>query len=184
MSLVGLRRHPRVKAHLEAEIPLDANAVKARSEQRENELLAKIAEIKAQLSSEGQPVTLKAIYSLVGVSRTKLMYYPQVREALVDIPPAPLGYTEEQYQERAAELLERVQMAIEELEAAGKPVTQDAVRKAVGMSAPALREYPQIREILLAIVQKGGLRGRRKFKSWELPGQVSTEDGPSSLGSD
>ena len=45
----------------------------------------------------------------------------------------------------------------------------------VGDVGPALRKYP---ETLLTIIQKGGPRGRRKFRSWELPTHMSPEDGP------
>ena len=74
--------------------PLDSDVLKHRFEQRENALLARIDEGKTQLIAEGQPITLKAIYRRVGVSRTKLMYHPRVREALKTISPAQLGFTD------------------------------------------------------------------------------------------
>ena len=86
------------------------------------------------LQQQGQPVTQQTVVQLVEGSLAIFSRYPQVRAWWE-------AYKAQRKQQQEAELVHRVQQAIDQLRQQGQKVSRSAVCKMIGFSYEALRLY-------------------------------------------
>ena len=112
-----------------------------RTELHCEEWLRKAQQAVEQLENCGEEVTQEKICERMGVTRGILPHYPLVK-SLIDQSVA-------RYQRRMEdELVARVESSITHLEAHGKPVTQAAISKLVGVHRNTLRRNARVRSLL------------------------------------
>lgn len=164
---VGLARsafcnYARVEALLDAEVPTTPEALLARKARREQELLQIVEDAARRLVSEGKPVNCKAIFRAVGRGRNTFAYYPSIKAFLAQIERTPPGMSGEQRAARERDLLAAVSDAVAYLKVEGRPITQYALVRHIGVSVVSLRRYPKVMEALAEILKDNGRRGKRK----------------------
>jgi hypothetical protein len=113
-------------------------AVAAEKQQREQQVLEQVAEALRLLLSANQPVTLPAVAEMVGLTEQQLGRIPQVR-ALVRRAKIE---SRERYED---DLVRRIHAAIEELQTAGVPLTQNNICAKIGERHVSLRRYGRVK---------------------------------------
>jgi AcrR family transcriptional regulator len=96
-----------------------------------------------QLEVNGQAITLTAIAKIVGVHPTTLRKRLKSKE-LIDCSVIK----EQRRKQRENTLVLQVESAIEQLRSLGRPITQGAIVKIVGISAQNLRAYPRVETLI------------------------------------
>lgn len=142
LSPTSLRYYPRVRAILQAN--------NGHSPPRnEDELITEIQAALVSLEATGTHVTRKAIGALIGLSPHTLMYYPRVKAFLTEhVSQKAQEHRARHRQQREAELVVKVQQAIETLTVGEQPLTQKAVCETVEMSSVNLKRYPRVKRLL------------------------------------
>lgn len=124
-----------------------------RKPQDETTLLHKVQDALAHLKSDEVPITIEAVSQRLGLSSGTLKYYPQVKAFLTEhILDKKQAYHAEQRQRKEAELVRKVQQAIETMGAGDNRISQRMVCDRVGMSSVNLKRYPQVNRLLRQIV--------------------------------
>lgn len=147
LSNSGLKYYPQLKAILQ---PYDARPTR----QDETMLLKKVLTALAQLEAAEVPITIKAISQVVGLNDSTLRGYSQVKAFLIaHILDKKQEHYTKQRQQREAELVKRVQQAIQTLQIGEGKLTQCSVCKMVGMSSAGLKMYPRVKQLLDQMLQ-------------------------------
>lgn len=151
----SLRIYPQVNALFAKVAAAAPQARIKRAQIREDELLKLVKEAVHQLETSGLPVTKEAVGKIVRLSRDGFRCYSRILAFWEEVIDQRAQALEEQARLREEELLQQVRAAIKSLESCGKPVTLRAIQAMVGMSIVALKAYPQIDQLLTAVVQAG-----------------------------
>lgn len=118
-------------------------------QQREQELVDQVRRAIEDLAANDEPVTQQSVSQRVGRSVRGLRMYPRVKTILEQVVAEGKRLSREQAAQREQALVEEVEAAIERLRAAGQPVNQNAICRAVGlMTLASLKRYPRVRAIL------------------------------------
>ncbi len=153
-NLVGVdptyfRDHPRINMLLkEGMKKYQAFYDLKRNQEKEEELLRKVEIAVRELEASHRPVTRRAIGKMVGKRPEKLKVYPRIESLLRQKANWPQRQ-QEQVLAHEDDLLARVEMALQQLEALGKAITLRAVGQLVGVSSANFRLYPRVRELLM-----------------------------------
>lgn len=178
----ALRRYPKVRAILRE---LEAERVRgraARARASEAELAARVVAVIEALRARGERLSQTALSREVGVSRSTLAYYPQVRaivraacEGRGALGPGANGrHAAPPKRQSEGEVLVQVEAAVRSLIRRGKPVTQLGIAAWVHISVSRLRQYPQVRKRLDEVVaeRKAALRAARAAREDALLARV------------
>jgi len=141
-----LKVYPRVQALLQQKV----NWPQRQQEQvrsHEDDLLVRVEMALQQLEALGKSKTLRAVGQLVGVSSTNFRLYPRVRELLMQRIDSYRERYEPLVSEQETHLLAKVVEAIGLLEKEGFPVTQRAVSRLLGVSAPIFMKFARIKSL-------------------------------------
>ena len=151
-------RYPRVKRFIQQHVDYALQQFR-RTEMQEQALLEKVRSAVLDLKAHHQPVTYLAVSRSIGIRSSTWSVYAQVR-AFVDQNLDSMYLNRAGRQEAREEaLVPRVEKAIRQVEALGKPVTFQTVGKLLGMRPVTLKSYPRVGELL---EQKGDSSLRRK----------------------
>ncbi len=152
-KLLGVRpktlmTHPRVNALIEQrKSPPHSQGGRAR--RSEEEVLSDVQRIIALLTERGASVNYAAIArEMGGITVRTLKAYPKVRMLVDEHLQSDHLYQLQQFALREEQLLCRMEAAITELEALGKPFTQGELCEMVGMSRSGLKRYPRVNALL------------------------------------
>jgi transcriptional regulator with XRE-family HTH domain len=152
----NLERYPGVREVLRKLQEERQRIEEQRYQEREDDLARRVEAAVIELRSQDKPVSQNGVSRLVGVSLSRLNYYPKVRSMLRGasegeggVGPGrngkgtgvPKGLGE-------ADMLIQVQRAVESLRGRGKPVTLRAVTRWVNVPARKLREYVGVQKLL------------------------------------
>lgn len=132
----------------------------------EEDVIGRLQQTIRQLKDLGMPVTQRALSKASGIARNRFASYPRLRDLLKEAASSLRTSQEKQREQRQEDLLMRVQIAIDRLEALGVPVTQKVICEIVGMTPPGLKGYPRVKELLARyagqychyIIRKSSLR--------------------------
>jgi hypothetical protein len=168
VPLGKLRRYPRVRPLLE-QYPTQDPSKERRFVARENDLVTRIELAVEELISSEQPLTQSSICEIVGIDSSNLRQYPQARVVLLHLISQHSSGLPKKALE-GEELVVRVQEAIEELEARGERVTQQAVGKIVGVPPVRLRKYTQLSYLLeqMAVKRRQHISKQRQLHQEEF----------------
>lgn len=145
----ALNRYPCVKALLEQSVERYTHLQVRQAQQREQEVMGRIEEAARLLAARGLRVTQKAIGELVGEDLYALKNrYPLLRQLLEQITERYQHSIVESSLPEEGELLQRVILARDELDALGQRVTREAIAELVGLPRPFLRRFPRIEALL------------------------------------
>jgi hypothetical protein len=139
--------------------PRTASILKKLSEERRQEhgakrlldeadLIARFEQAATQLERSGQLVTGATISRVMGLHQKAIWKHPQLRELLRQRRTDNESVRRANAVKREAELLVRVQQAIEELKVVRSDITQAAIAAKVGMSVMGLKFYPKVKVIV------------------------------------
>jgi len=150
-----MRRHSAVRALVEEHTP----APRWTRPPSEDELLALVRSIIADLEARGEPITLAAICTSGRVNKNTLRKHARVAQFLDAnglLSAAPLYAKEE-------DVLRRVRQAYESAVASGQLVDPMDIVRAVGDTSSRLRYYPRVRAFLddVGAAYKVGARDQR-----------------------
>lgn len=123
-----------------------------RNQEKEEELLLKVEVAIQELEASHQPVTQRSIGRIVGKRPEKLKVYPRI-EALLQQKANWSQRQQEQVRSHEDDLLVRVEIALQQLEALGKAKTLRAVGQIVGVSSTNFRLYPRVRDLLMQHIE-------------------------------
>ena len=143
-----LRIHPRVNALIEQRKspPRSRGGQVRRSEE---EVFSEVQRVIQLLIEGGMSVNYKAIArEMGGITAQTLQTYPKVRMLVDEHLQSYHLYQLQQFALREEQLLRRMEAAIAELEALGKPLTQRELCEMVGKSRAAIRQYPRVNTVL------------------------------------
>lgn len=146
--LVGVRAktlmtHPRIHMLIERRKgPPHSRGGRVR--RSEEEVLSDVRRVIASLTERGEGVNYEAIaHEMGGIAVRTLKAYPKVRMLVDEYLQSDHLYQSQQFALREEQLLYRMEAAITELEALGKPFTQGQLCEMVGMSRSGLKRYPR-----------------------------------------
>ena len=114
----------------------------------EEEILGQIHEIMRRIYESGEQVTQKAIEEAVHISLNRLNRYPRIKALLEEIAEQLQATHWEQRIKYEDELLEKVQMAIEQLEKRKVAITHKAVSEITGVDQSNFKFYPRVKTLL------------------------------------
>jgi len=124
----------------------------SRRERRETALTALVEQSIADVRDDYGFVTQKAVCDRVGLSAKALKNYQRVAAALDRGVAGSDDRVERRRLQREAEVLRRVQVALQRLKAGRMVVTRKAVAEMIGMGSTNLREYPAALHLVHAAV--------------------------------
>lgn len=148
---------------LRAQVAVERQHSKQEQEdQRAQTLLTKVEQAIADLSARGVPLTQAAIGRQVSCSVENLRSYPQVHARLQELVQDRQAEARRRKEERDSALAKEVQVAIEQLQSQGKPVTHKAIGRVIGMCPRSMGKYPRVRELLEQVsVEMWGRHGSK-----------------------
>ena len=115
----------------------------------EEEVFSDVQRSISSLNGRGASVNYKAIArEMGGISAQTLQTYPKVRMLVDEYLQSYHLYQLQQFALREEQLLSRMEAAITELEALGKPFTRSELCEMVGKSSSGLRSYPRVNALL------------------------------------
>jgi len=121
--------------------------------EREEELLYLVRDAIHACKASGQPITKAKLSSMVGVNRTTLLRYPQVRALMTQAANEDKQERQERcFQAREKELTQQVVAALQQLRDQNRQITKRAVEKLVHVSSICSR-YPKIRVLIESAMQ-------------------------------
>jgi len=129
-----------------------------RFQQRETKLLNQIQQALDQIHEQGTHLSQVKVSRAMGTPCVSLRTYPKIRAVLTQISQDRQQETLLRKQQLEQEWVEKVNRAMECLQAEGKPVTQVAICHLVGMSSKGLFRYPRVKTILLQVADAYRLR--------------------------
>jgi transcriptional regulator with XRE-family HTH domain len=124
-----------------------------RFQQRESQWLTRLQQTVDEFHDHGDHLSPLKVARRMGTSLSTLSTYPRLRSALAQISQECQEDIRLRKQHREQEWLEAVNRAIDRLQAEGKPVTQQAIRRLVGMCAKGLCHYPRVKTVLLQVAE-------------------------------
>ncbi len=143
-----LKRYPRIHALIEQR-KSSPRSRGGRARRSEVEVLSEVQRIIALLTERGASVNYSAIArEMGGIDFRTLKAYPKVRILVDEHLRSDHLYQLQQFALREQQLICRIEAAITELEALGKPFTQAELCEMVGMSRPGLKRYPRVNALL------------------------------------
>jgi transcriptional regulator with XRE-family HTH domain len=156
-ELIGIPRtrlgtHPRLKALVDRHCGTTPEN-RRRTRQREVELVKHVEAVIAQLVSRGEPVTQWRVCKSVGLSQRYLERYPRVK-ALLARCKGKRSRSRWRAEQQERELLERMEWAIKELEATGKPVLPRTVGMLIQLPFQRLDDYPRLKARFQQILEQ------------------------------
>jgi hypothetical protein len=116
------------------------------------------------LETDGQLVSQAAICRMIGKSPGSLRLYPRVKAILEQVVAQLDSNRRRQAQEREQALLQRVQMAVDQLKAEGKAVTRRTVSHVLGLSWSGLSRYPRVKASIATAVIDSLLARQRQLE--------------------
>jgi len=152
ISRERLRTHPHLKALMD-QCHGNSSESKQRTRQREEELIKLVEGIIAQLASSGEPVTQWRVCKRVGLSQRYLERYPRVKALLAQCK-GKRTRSRLRAERQEQELLERMERAIKELEAAEEPVLPRTVGMMIQLPFQRLDDYPRLKARLQQILDE------------------------------
>ena len=143
-----LMTHPHVNAFIEQKkSPPRTKGVRAR--RSEEEVLSDVQRIISFLTERNASINYAAIArEMGGISGQTLQTYPKVRMLVDEYLQSDHLYQLQQFALREEQLLCRMEAAITELEALGKPFAQSELLEKVGKSRNTLKGYPRVNALL------------------------------------
>ncbi len=114
----------------------------------EEEVLVEAQKAIQELVKRGQSITYSSVARAIGMGRSTLSTYPQVKVLLDEHLQSYHLYQHQQFALREEGLLSQVETAIAGLEALGLPVTQRAICERVGRERSILRRYPRVKALV------------------------------------
>jgi len=145
---VTLKTYPRVNALIEQR-KSPSRFRKRQAGRSEEEVFAEVQHVIRLLTERGMSVNYKAIArEMGGISAQTLPTYPTVRMLVDEYLRSYQRYQLQEFALREEQLLRQMEAAITELEARGKPFTQNDLCELVGMSRTGLRNYPRVNAFL------------------------------------
>jgi transcriptional regulator with XRE-family HTH domain len=117
-------------------------------QQREQRLVVQIQEAVSHLETHDQPLTQANIIQLVGVSRSTLINFSQVRTLLNQIKAKRISTINFEAEQRDQALIEKTKQAAETLTRLGQRVTKHAIGQLVGLTPTGYKKYPQAHRFL------------------------------------
>lgn len=113
--------------------------------QRDEVYLQQAQQIVRDLEAIGRRVTLIAVAGMLDLAPHQIVRYPQLTAWLNQTLE---HHRQQERQRQEADLVIRVQAAIQQLEAEGRSVTQGAIAQILEMSPGRLRKYPAVKALL------------------------------------
>jgi transcriptional regulator with XRE-family HTH domain len=152
ISRERLRTHPRLKALVDQ---ARGNSPESRqhAREREAELVKLVKGVIAQVASRGEPVTQWRVCKSFGLPQRYLERYPHVKALLAQCQ-GKRTRSRLRAERQEQELLERMEQAIKELEAAGEPVVPRAVGMMIQLPFQRLDDYPRLKTRLQQILDE------------------------------
>ena len=174
MSPGGLRYHPRVRALMKGSMDQRYRTRALCNHLAEGEVVERVQAALLHLQSTNQPITLKRISDMVGLSLYRLRLYPKVVTVLDRIAKEGRLQRKQKAIDYEQILAEKVQMAIQQLHDQGQPVSRQRVGEMVGLTPKVLAKYQLVRPLLSQIVEeyRNELPQRTKQRENELLKQV------------
>ncbi len=171
LSRTSLKKYPQIRAIFGQVKEMRDHDNKKRFQLRETELVNRIRETASLFESLGKPVTQRAIGESIGMTPSGLKHYPRARTTLEQVTAKHRHDTkiksqqgnESRAQQREDELIKKVHKVVGHLASLGKPMTQQAISQAVGMSPRSLKRYPRVRTILEQLAEE-----RRRGTQWRV----------------
>jgi transcriptional regulator with XRE-family HTH domain len=127
---------------------------------REDKLIADIQEAITVLERQGQPVTQETVGRMVGVCVRMFAQSPRIRALWA-------AERDRRRRQLEAELVRQVHRAVEKLEQAGEPLSQEALARQIGRNPEGLKEYPQVRALLGQVAEKERVGKARRTQQRE-----------------
>ena len=157
-----LKVYPRVNALIEQrKSPPRSRGGQAR--RSEEEVFSEVQRIISLLTGRGASVNYAAIArEMGGIAAQTLRTYPKVRMLVDEHLQSHHLYQLQQFALREEQLLRRMEDAIAELEARGKPFTQRELCEMVGKSRSGLRKYPRVNALLEQKITRHHVYQRRR----------------------
>ncbi|HYT45073.1 MAG TPA: hypothetical protein VEP90_22290, partial [Methylomirabilota bacterium] len=107
------------------------------------------------------------------ISRSRLKGYSKIKSILSEIAIDAQIERRKRRESHSRELFERVQKAIQDLEALGVPITQKAICERVGLTLTGLKYYPEIKGLIEQYMdQHSYLVKRQAFHECELLAKI------------
>lgn len=147
VNATNFRLYPRVKELLDRRVGIYSPKYVQQAHEREHTLAIKVGGAIKLLEDHGQPVTQSAVSRLIGVPRAYLRRYPAVKVLFEQRAGQYYRHQVELAHQREDQLVVEVQVAIEQLQAAGLPVTQRSVSEIVGKHKNTLQRYPRVKQL-------------------------------------
>ena len=122
-----------------------------RFQQRETLLLNQIQRSVDKIHAQGIHLSQEKVSQDMDMPCSSLRTYPRIRSVLTQISQDRQQEALLHKQQREQEWVEKVNRAMENLQAEGNPVTQLAICHRVGMSSKGLSHYPRVKTILLQV---------------------------------
>jgi len=143
-----LKIHPRVNVLIEQRrSPPRSKGGRAR--RSEDEVFSEVQRIISLLTERNASVNYVAIAcEMGGIAARTLRTYPKVRMLVDEHLQSHHLYQLQEFALREEQLLCRMEVAITELEALGRPFTQSELCEKVGKSRSTLRQYPRVNALL------------------------------------
>jgi len=133
-----------------------------RFQQRETKLLNQIQQAVDKIHEQGTHLSQVNVSRAMGTPCSSLQAYPRIRAVLTQISQDRQQETLQRKQHLEQEWVEKVNQAMESLQAEGKRVTQLAISHLVGMSSKGLFHYPRVKTILLQVADAYRRRTRQQ----------------------
>lgn len=159
--------HPRVNVLIEQRrSPPRSKGGQAR--RSEEQVFSEVQRIISLLTERNASVNYVAIArEMGGISDRTLKSYPKVRMLVDEHLQSHHLYQLQQFARREEQLLCRMEVAITELEALGKPFSQSDLCEKVGKSRSTLRQYPRVKALLEQKVTLHHVYQRRRDQTEE-----------------
>jgi transcriptional regulator with XRE-family HTH domain len=143
-----LKTYPRVNILIEQKmISLGSRVGRVRGS--EDEVLTDVHSSISSLIGQGERVNYETIArEMGGIAVSTLKTYPKVRLLVDEYLLSDHLYQLQQFNLREEQLLSRLDVAIQNLEALGKPFSLSELCEKVGMSCNGLKRYPRVNALL------------------------------------
>jgi transcriptional regulator with XRE-family HTH domain len=148
ISNTKLKTYPRAYVLIEQKmISLGSRVRRVRGS--EDEVLTDVQRSISSLIGQGERVNYETIArEMGGISAQTLKTYPKVRLLVDEYLLSDHLYQLQQFNLREEQLLSQIEVAIQDLEALGKPFSQSELCEKVGMSSKGLKRYPRVNALL------------------------------------
>jgi len=125
-----------------------------RFQQRETDLLQQIHQAVANIQSQRLWVNQEAVSTTIDLTRSSLRHYPRIKDALSQISQDRKQRAFLRKRQVEQEWVDKVNQAIESLQAEGKQVTQIAIGRLLNRHRKGLDHYPRVKAIMDAVADE------------------------------